>query len=210
MHCSALVTPAPRSVRRQQTVFPIAAFAITDGVNDGREIHNLALIGFMGTGKSSVGRMVAAQLHFDFIDTDEVIEARTGKTVSEIFAQDGEAAFRQIERDLVGELSQRRRTVFSTGGGLAANEENLGKLKQTSLVVCLWATPETIWERVRHQTHRPLLRESDPLGRIRRLLAERDPYYRRADVLVSTEMRSTKEVAQQVLHQFRLAQRKES
>lgn len=175
-------------------------------MSDGREIHNLALIGFMGTGKSSVGRMVAAQLHFDFIDTDELIEARTGKTVGEIFAQAGEAVFRQLERDLVEELSRRRRTVFSTGGGLAANEENLSKLKETSLVVCLWATPETIWERVRHQTHRPLLRDPDPLGKIRRLLAEREPYYRQADVLVNTEMRSTKEVVQQVLHQFRLAQ----
>jgi shikimate kinase len=175
-----------------------------------RQIHNLALIGFMGTGKSSVGRMVASQLHFDFIDTDEMIEERTGKSVSEIFAQDGEMTFRKIESDLVAELSGRHRVVCSTGGGLAANAENLNKLKQTALVVCLWATPETIWERVRNQTHRPLLRDPDPLAKVRRLLAEREPYYRQADVLLSTEMRSTKEVAQHVLHQFRLAQGKPS
>jgi shikimate kinase len=194
----------------QETVSRRTASAIKLRMNGPRQLDNLVLIGFMGTGKSSVGRMLASQLQFDFIDTDELIEARIGKTISEIFSHNGEAAFRQIERDLVEELSERHRVVVSTGGGLAANEENLKRLKETALVVCLWASPETIWERVRHQTHRPLLRDSDPLAKIRRLLAERERYYRQADVLMNTEMRSTKEVAQHVLHQFRLAQRKSS
>jgi len=78
-------------------------------------------------------------------------------------------------------------------------------LKRHSLVVCLWASPEKIWERVRGQTHRPLLNEPDPLEKIRRLLADREPYYRQADVLLNTEMRSLKDVAQQVIHQFHTA-----
>ncbi|HLX71884.1 MAG TPA: shikimate kinase [Verrucomicrobiae bacterium] len=168
----------------------------------GRNIQNIALIGFMGTGKSSVGQLAATQLHFTFLDTDHVIEARAGKTISEIFAEQGEPAFRELERKIVGELAARKRTVISTGGGLPVNPENLASLKTHSLVVCLWASPEKIWERVRNQTHRPLLKEADPLAKIRKLLEERGPYYRQADVLLNTEMRSLKDVAQQVVHQF--------
>jgi shikimate kinase len=171
-------------------------------VNNARSIQNIALIGFMGTGKSSVGQLVAAQLHFAYLDTDHVIEARAGKTISELFAQDGEPAFRELERRVVEELSLRRKTVISTGGGLAANEANLASLKSHALVVCLWASPERIWERVRGQTHRPLLNEPDPLARIRSLLAVREPWYRKADILLNTELRSVREVAQQVIHQF--------
>jgi shikimate kinase len=171
-------------------------------VNNARSIQNIALIGFMGTGKSSVGQLVAAQLHFAYLDTDHVIEARAGKTISELFTQDGEPAFRELERRVVEELSLRRKTVISTGGGLAANEANLASLKSHALVVCLWASPERIWERVRGQTHRPLLNEPDPLARIRSLLAVREPWYRKADILLNTELRSVREVAQQVIHQF--------
>lgn len=173
-------------------------------MSNARDIRNIALVGFMGTGKSSVGRLIAGQLHFSFLDTDETIESRAGKTVSKIFAEDGEAAFRKLEREVVAELSSRTKTVISTGGGLAANEANLASLKEHALVVCLWASPEKIWERVRHQTHRPLLQDADPQAKIRRLLTEREPFYKQADVLMNTEVRSLREVAQTVLHQFQL------
>ena len=173
-----------------------------------RVVRNLALIGFMGTGKSSVGRILASQLGFDFIDTDTLIEERTGKSVAEIFAQNGEASFREIERSLVKELGAKTGMVISTGGGLAANAENLSALKETALVVCLWASPETIWERVRNQTHRPLLHDKDPLVKIRSLLTAREPFYKEADVLINTELRPMREVVQQVLHHFQAAQRK--
>ena len=167
-----------------------------------RQIQNIALIGFMGTGKSSVGQLVAGQLHFTLLDTDHVIETRIGKTIAEIFAQEGEPAFRALEKKLVEELVGRKKTVISTGGGLPANPDNLASLKKHSLVVCLWASPEKIWERVRSQTHRPLLHEADPLAKIRSLLAEREPFYRQADVLLNTELRALKDVAQQVIHQY--------
>lgn len=175
-----------------------------------RDIRNLALIGFMGTGKSSVGRLVASMLHFQFVDTDELIEQRAGKSISEMFAEAGEPAFREVERQVVSTLGQHQRTVIATGGGLAANAANLANLKQHALVVCLWASPETIWGRVRTQTHRPLLQNADPLGKVRQLLAEREAFYKQADVLVSSEMRAVKEVAQQVVHQFHLARRRPS
>jgi len=174
-------------------------------VSTARDIHNLALVGFMGTGKSSVGQLVAAQLHFRFVDTDELVEARAGKTISAIFAEEGEPQFREYERAVLEELKHFHRAVIATGGGLVTHEESLASLKTHSLVVCLWASPETIWERINHQSHRPLLQTPDPLAKIRQLLSEREPFYRNADVLVSTELRSVREVVQQVIHQFRLA-----
>lgn len=170
-----------------------------------RSIHNLALIGFMGTGKTSVGRLAAHLLHFDFLDTDHVIEARAGKSISDMFRDEGEPAFREWERRIVAELPQRRRTVIATGGGLPMHEPNLASLKTHALVVCLWASPEAIYERVRIHSHRPLLQDPDPLAKIRSLLATREPFYRQADVLVDTELRSLRDATTQILHHFHLA-----
>jgi len=168
--------------------------------------RNIVLTGFMGTGKTAVGREVAARTGRPFVDLDDLIVLRAGKAIPEIFAQDGEPAFREWERRIVEELTRRKKTVIATGGGLPANPANLASLKTHALVVCLWASPETIWERVRAHDHRPLLNEPDPLARIRELLAAREPCYRQADVLVNTEMRSLREVAQHVIHQFHMAQ----
>lgn len=176
-------------------------------MSDPRQFHNLALIGFMGTGKSSVGRMLAAQLRFDFVDTDDLIERRAGRAITEIFAREGEVRFRQMERELVEEMAQWRRKVISTGGGLGACEANLVSLKRHSLVVCLWASPEQIWQRVRRQSHRPLLQDPDPLSKIRELLAVRRPFYTQADVLISSDNRSVREVTSHILHQFQLVRR---
>ena len=169
-----------------------------------RNIVNIALIGFMGTGKSSVARLVGEQLRFEFLDTDELIEARAGKSITEIFAQNGESAFRQLERQLVAELASRTRTVIATGGGLPVDPANLDQLRQHALVICLWASPDKIFERVHNQSHRPLLQDPDPRAKIRALLTAREPFYRQADVLLNSEFRSIREVAQQVVHQFRL------
>lgn len=173
-----------------------------------RHLANLALIGFMGTGKTSVGRLVAESLGFEFLDTDELIQSRTGRTIADIFAQEGEPAFRELERLVVKELSARERTVISTGGGLPTNAENMTALKSFALVVCLWAGPEKIWERVRHQSHRPLLHDADPQKKINDLLEARKPFYQQADVLMNTEQRSAREVAQQIALQFKLATRR--
>lgn len=159
----------------------------------------------MGTGKTSVGRIVAAQLRFRFADTDELIERRAGKPISRIFAEDGEPAFRALETQIVEELARARRTVISTGGGLGASPAHLTSLKHHALTVCLWARPDAIWRRVRHVSHRPLLQGPDPQAKIQSLLETRSPVYRQADVLINTELRSLRDVARQVVHQFRLA-----
>lgn len=177
-------------------------------VMPGREIRNLALVGFMGAGKSTVGRLVARQLGLTFLDTDEAIEARTGRRIPELFAERGEPGFRAIERELLQELMSQENLVIATGGGLVCQPGNLDLLKSRSLVICLWAAPETIWERVRHQTHRPLLRVSDPRAEINRLLNERESYYRQADVLVNSGLRSLREVATNVAHHFHVARKR--
>jgi len=173
-------------------------------MQSGRHIVNIALIGFMGTGKTSVGRLTAEQLHFDYLDTDEMIQAAAGKTIAEIFSEEGEPAFRAMEEKVVEDLATRKKTIIATGGGLPTNPKNLAGLKAHALVVCLWASPEKIWERVRNQTHRPLLNDPKPQAKIRELLAARAPFYKQADVLLNTEIRSLREVAHQVVHQFRL------
>jgi shikimate kinase len=174
---------------------------------EGRSFENIALIGFMGTGKSTVGQMAAGMLGFGFVDTDDMIERTAGKHISEIFATEGEVRFREYERQVVAKLSGMKGTVISTGGGLVTHAANLASLKEHSLVVCLWCSAETILKRVGHQTHRPLLQVENPLERIRSLLAERSPFYKQADVLLSSEFRKPKEVASHVAHQFRSVKR---
>ncbi|MEY4386647.1 MAG: shikimate kinase [Verrucomicrobiota bacterium] len=173
-----------------------------------RHISNLALIGFMGAGKSSAGRLVAEQLGFKFVDTDELIETRTGKSITQIFADQGEAHFRELEHQLCIELGSETDIVISTGGGLPTRQENIENLKQHALVICLWCSAEQIWERVRHQSHRPLLQTPDPEAKIRELLAVRAPFYRQADILLNTQNRSQRQVVQQVVAHFKEARKK--
>lgn len=172
-----------------------------------RQIRNIALIGFMGSGKSTVGLAVARQLRFEFVDTDQLIEARAGTAISEIFGQQGEAAFRELERQVVAELADRDHCVIATGGGVGANPEHLASLKRHALVVCLWVSPDVVWRRVRNQTHRPLLQVPDPQARIKELLEQRTPVYRQADVLMNSGLRQLSQVVQNVVHQYRLMTR---
>jgi shikimate kinase len=167
-----------------------------------RRFDNLALIGFMGTGKSTVGHFVASMLDFDFVDTDEMIERRAGRRIAEIFSVEGEGQFRSYEKEIVEQLNSLKQTVISTGGGVGGNPDHLEALKSHALVVCLWASPETILKRV-GQSNRPLLQGGDRLEKIRGLLQAREPSYRKADVLLNSEWRSPREVALHIVHQFR-------
>jgi shikimate kinase len=172
------------------------------GVSDPRVISNIALVGFMGCGKSTVGRQVAGELGFEFVDTDRLVVDRAGLPIAEIFAIEGEAAFRELEREVISELGTRKGLVIATGGGAIVDPENLASLKAHALVICLWAGAETLHQRTKHQSHRPLLQKADPLGAIRELLAERESIYKQADVMVNTEQRPQRAVAAQVRHQF--------
>src|SRR5204863_4016076 len=115
----------------------------------------------------------------------------------------GEAQFRAYEGQVVQHLKTLDKTVISTGGGLVTNPENFAALKEHALTVCLWCSPEAILKRVGHQTHRPLLQVANPLEKIRALLAEREPFYKKADVLLSSEFRTPREVAAHVVQHYR-------
>ncbi len=158
--------------------------------------RNIVLTGFMGTGKTTVGRLLAEKLGYEFVDTDQVIEERHGK-IAEIFRTRGEDAFRRIERELAAELAARDRLVISTGGRLMLDPQNVASLSRNGRVFCLVATPDEIFDRVTHDTsatERPLLAVPDPRQRIVELLAERSPDYRRFAQL-ATDAVSTDAVA---------------
>ena len=131
-----------------------------------RNLVNIALIGFIGAGKSSVGRLVADHLHYTCLDTDDVIVARAGKPITDIFAQ--EVKLLSAKRsEVLSKNSHCETTLISTGGGLPVSTANMASLKTHALVICLWASPETILDRVKGQTHRPLLNDPEPLAKIR-------------------------------------------
>ena len=158
--------------------------------------RNIVLTGFMGTGKTTVGRLLADKLGYEFVDTDEVIEERHGR-IAEIFRTRGEDAFRRIERELAAELAARDRLVIATGGRLMLDPQNVSSLSRNGRVFCLVATPDEIFDRVTHDTsatERPLLAVPDPRQRIVELLAERSPDYRRFAQL-ATDAVSTDAVA---------------
>ncbi len=159
----------------------------------------------MGVGKSTVGQILAGMLDFEFIDTDRVIETREGRRISDIFAKEGEGHFRDLETTLIRDYENRQGLVLSTGGGLVVRPENLASLRKHALIVCLWASPGVIYERVRHQGHRPLLATPDPRARITELLNERKPAYQQADLLVGVDFRSPQETALHISASFRRA-----
>lgn len=132
-----------------------------------------------GCGKSTVGRHLARKLGLSFVDSDTEIEARVGTSIRDWFTLHGEAAFRDLEQDVIEELSARVGTVLATGGGAVLRPSNREALHSRTHVVYLRSTPEDIFRRLRHDTQRPLLQVADPLTRLRELFRERDPLYRR-------------------------------
>jgi len=141
---------------------------------------NIILTGFMGTGKSTLGRLLAQKLGYRFVDTDQLIEEQIGQSISELFLQQGEEAFRKLEAKRVKGLATQSELVIATGGGLVLNPDNVAALSRTGRIFCLTATPEEILERISRQQHiRPLLQDPDPLDRIKELLEQRAPSYQK-------------------------------
>jgi shikimate kinase len=149
---------------------------------------NVALYGFMGVGKSAVGRMLAEKLGLSFVDLDEEIVNRTGRSIESIFQEDGEERFREIERSVTEEYSALDGQVIACGGGTVIDPENLENLRRSSRMVLLTADPEVILERVEaEEDMRPLLNVDDKLGKIRSLLTKRWPsYIEAADIIIDT------------------------
>ena len=138
----------------------------------------ISLIGLPGSGKSTIGRQLARRLSLPFIDSDHVIEQRLGCSIREYFEREGEARFRDLEQQLIDELSQSPPAVLSTGGGVVLREVNRQVLRSRTCVVYLNSTPDELFRRLKHDKSRPLLQVADPLGRLRELHRQRDPLYR--------------------------------
>lgn len=161
--------------------------------------RNIILVGFMGAGKTAVSHLLAVRLGWERIDTDDLIVGRAGKSIPEIFEQDGEPHFRDLETDVIRGLGERERTVISTGGGCVMRDENMRALAEAGMVVHLAASSDVIMERCAFDTNRPLLQVEDPMAKIRELLDLRASHYAQAQHTVDTSDLTLEEVSEAVI-----------
>lgn len=168
------------------------------------KMPNLVLIGFMGTGKTTVGKKLAKALGMRFIDTDHEIERVTGMTVNQIFRKYGEVRFRSEEKAAVRRITREGNQVIATGGGVILDPENVCMLKQSGVVICLSASPEVIYRRLSRKRNRPLLRTENPMEAIISLLEQRQPLYRCADFTIDTSGLGLDEVVAEAVRVYRV------
>lgn len=160
---------------------------------------NIVLTGFMGAGKSAVGRRLKELTGMEMVDTDDIIEEDAGMAISEIFEKFGEPHFRELEKKAVARASALENRIIVTGGGAVLKEENVKNLRKNGKIVYLHAPPEVLYERIKDETHRPLLQVDDPLKKIGELLEYRAPFYANNDFMIDTSNMSVEEVAGEVL-----------
>jgi len=166
-------------------------------------MKNIVLTGFMGTGKTAVGRELAHILDMKLIDVDTEIEASRDMTINEIFREFGEAVFREIETDMIRKIAGNKYVIISTGGGAVLKQENMETLRKTGIIVCLMASPETILRRTSGANDRPLLNVENPLEKIRELLDFRKPYYEKADIVIDTEGKTPLQIAEEIIEKVK-------
>ncbi len=166
----------------------------------------IACVGLPGSGKSTVGRQLARRQGLRFIDSDQVIEQRLGCSIREFFEREGEAAFRDVEAQVLDELTQAASGVLSTGGGSVLRPENRQRLHERTTTVYLHSSADEVFKRLRHDQNRPLLQVADPLGRLRELYQARDPLYREtAHFVIETGRPSVASLVNMIIMQLELA-----
>lgn len=158
---------------------------------------NIILLGFMGTGKTSVAKKLAEDLGMRFVEMDSVISEREEMSINSIFSKKGEPYFRKVEGDIVKELSNKKGMVISAGGGVVLNPINISELQKNGILICLNAAPEEIFRRIKNEKHRPLLNVEDPLKKIKELLDYRKPYYNKIPVQIDTTGKNIDEVVKE-------------
>jgi shikimate kinase len=158
-------------------------------------VKNISLVGFMGTGKTSVGKILGKRLNRPVMDVDRYIEEKEKRKIAKIFRDSGEAYFRSVEKEAIREISRQQGLVITTGGGAVIDPENFQALKASGWVIGLSATPETIYQRVKDSRHRPLLGGEDKFSEIKRLLEARKPFYEKADFYFETDGQNSAQVA---------------
>ncbi len=161
--------------------------------------RNIALTGFMGSGKSAVSKTLGRLTGYHVVDVDSEVQDQAGKTIQEIFDSEGEQAFRDMEMKAVARIAEGKNQIISTGGGVVLKRENMDALRRGGVIVNLKVSAETVHERTRHNSHRPLLQVDDPLERIRQMLAEREEFYKDADIVIDTDDMSVMQVAEEIL-----------
>jgi len=166
-------------------------------------MKNIVLTGFMGTGKTAVGRELSRLLNMKLVDVDTEVEKSRQMTINDIFKQFGELRFREIETEMIRKLSERKDVIISTGGGAVLRQENVDVLREQGIIVCLMATPETILKRTSHSSHRPLLQVEDPFEKIKELLDFRRPFYEKADIMIDTDGKTPRQIAEEIIDKMK-------
>jgi shikimate kinase/3-dehydroquinate synthase len=165
-------------------------------------MRHFYLVGNMGSGKTTVGRLVAQRLQLPFYDLDRQIEQATGQTIANLFAQQGEQAFRELECKMLTQTIFVPRSVIATGGGVVLNERNRRLMRHRGWVIYLRASPETLWQRLQHTTDRPLLRTESPYETLQAIAQQREPLYKEADWVIDTDALCPEEVADAIVRAF--------
>ena len=159
---------------------------------------NIVLVGFMGTGKTTVGKILAKQLGMKYISTDEIVEDKERRSINEIFKKSGEPYFRRLEKEVVKNVAQLNKFVIDAGGGVVLDEENIQNLKRNGKIICLSASAEVILERTKRYHHRPLLNTENPKEKIEELLKSRAPFYAKANFSIDTINLNAEQVAEEI------------
>ena len=168
------------------------------------KMGNIFLVGLMGAGKTTIGKLLAKRLKKTFIDCDHELEHRTGVKIPLIFELEGEAGFREREAALIKELTQRQDLVLATGGGVVLRKDNRDALAQNGTVIYLNAKVEDLWLRTQHDKNRPLLQTVDPQAKLYELFAQRDPLYREiADIVITSGQQNVQHAAREVERRLR-------
>lgn len=161
-------------------------------------MRNIILVGFMGTGKTTIAAALAHRLNMRYVSTDDLIEKKEKRTINEIFTESGEEHFRDVEADAVRQACSMENAVIDAGGGAVIREENVEAMKACGTVICLAADEGVIMERTKIYKHRPLLNVDDPKQKIRTLIAKRAPYYAKADHCIDTGKLTIKQAVNEI------------
>ena len=160
---------------------------------------NIAIIGFMGAGKSSISKLLAKLLNRKIACLDDLIEEKEGRKISDIFKDSGEAYFRKMESQIIEEVSQKKNLIIDCGGGAVINPKNIEHLKKNSVLIYLSASPEVIYERIKQERHRPLLQIQNPQEKINELLSAREAFYKKADFVIDTDKKIPEEICAEIV-----------